>query len=630
MPRYTPALIILNGVVAEAIGARVEEFICERLGLEHSPPIFQFLQLTNKGNIQNEVAQAYAVALSKRATAESERLLRENIDASRLETYVVAPLQPDSCNLALSISRAVDNCALETVAGGRNAIFLTLKKLLSLQDEELHIAAENLDQAMQAKAFPFNRCFFIDDVNELGETLTLQADIVDLVANFISFAIASNSSDVLRNNPRPYDGAGQHHTAYASFSCNRIRFGKDDLVNGLSEHLARDIAQHSSGKDVLEREFDGLLEPGLLWLSNSFKAVEQQIIAGENGRGNGSNYGSFLDRRFSDMANEKTKNRLSEFTERACQSLQGDLKAFRAFLEQYLECWLIELEAYADSTRRLKREISQVSIKAILDIPSHKTFIDEVPPERKWWHIFVRKKMEPLRVERKAAVLPKDALEEVLVNHATLTKVFDLHLALALGLEAVCINLDLLQQQLATTSEQKFNSIFDFELVDKELIGKFYNSTDYSSKEEDIKGFVSSAEFKRFMDSLFVYPDGNPHQHLLTYCKRRFDFIKTYGIEKICNLRRVFREQKDFLYLSPPFWRPLSNATGEKLVVVACDDQSKFDLKSILDTRNSSTNEVFVTSQDADSISIIQISYGLRLRDVFLFPSSQEGRVDSR
>ena len=619
MPRYNPALIILSGALAEQISDRTQTFICERLGLTTPPPIFQFVRQKDTTCNTAEIVAAYSTALSKRSAAEAEEALQSPVDGSRIETFVVAPLETESFQLAVNTSEVIDRCALDTVSGGRNAIFIVSRNLLSLDDVLQQQGALGLDQAMQGKAFPFNRCFFIDEVNELGQTLTIREDVVDLIANFIALTIASELSDVLKNNPPPYDGTpGLHHKAYSSFSCNRIGFKKDGLIVGLSHHLAQDISQRLLVNEGPDAKMHGLLEQSVNWFRRSCLTVTEEFKAQSNGDGGGSVAPSTaMEDRIFHAAHLKAQKNLDVFTDGVFKSLAFNLGALRDFLDQCLECWLAELEQLADKVKAKKANIAELSIKAALRIPRTITYEEEVYEEARWWQVFNRKR-QPTIVTRARTVPPAETLREAFQEYSVMSKVLDIHSALFARLDMACVNIDIMKESLAPPPRVKSHSIFDLDLVDDDLIEKFYRSEEYNNREEDINEFVHSEEFTKFKNELFSYPGGTPGRRLFDYCERCFHFVSGYGVEKICRLKRSFKEHKEFLYLSTPFWKPLTSATGERVVIVCCDERSRFDLNNVLDIRNSPTSELYVKSQDPGSITVIQISYGLRLQDVLL------------
>ena len=67
-------------------------------------------------------------------------------------------------------------------------------------------AAQILDRAMETGA-PFNRCFFVDEVDELGQTLDA-AELIDTIAHFLVLSLASDVSTELRSKLPPHIGAG--------------------------------------------------------------------------------------------------------------------------------------------------------------------------------------------------------------------------------------------------------------------------------------------------------------------------------------------------------------------------------------------------------------------------------------
>src|SRR5215813_4980620 len=147
MTRYYPALIVLAHPFGAEIRDRARQFIHERLSLDETPGIFQFLDV-NADNCDQEIKNHYHAALSKRASAEAQEILPGTVDTSRIESFIVTAIEPENLALATKCASVIGKCARETVAGGRNAIFLASRNLLSLTDTARQQAAHDLDLAM--------------------------------------------------------------------------------------------------------------------------------------------------------------------------------------------------------------------------------------------------------------------------------------------------------------------------------------------------------------------------------------------------------------------------------------------------------------------------------------------------
>src|SRR6185312_7088899 len=618
MSRYNPSLIILHGDFASEISETTQRFIRERLHLSELPPIFQFLPQQGEKCNTAEIATAYNSALSKRAAAHSANLLQRAVDSSRIETFLVGPLTAEFVKLAGSISTIIGDCALDTLSGGRNAIFLLSRQQLSFEDG-IHEGAIELDKAMGGKDFPFSRCFFIDEVNELGQTLTLRSDTVDLVSNFIVLAIASELSDVLKVNPPPYDGAqGSHHKAYGSFSCNRIGFRKERLISGAAQLLARDLSQQLHNSRVSDDALDELLTQSAAWFRNSRQSLEERLRKAELARETGRN-GNFQST--SVMSIQRLAQlELDQFTDRVIATLAPNLGSLSGFLNRCLERWLVELEELAEQVRTKRSEIVALSIDDMLGLQRTETYQEEIPQQAKWWQ-FGAKPKPPIFVQHSRVVDTGKALNGLIREYSLLSAVLDIHVALFARLDMASINLELMSKHQPTReSNAECQSIFDLDLVDDDLIENFYRFSYQARGDESLREFLESDQFRLFKNELFSYPEGQPLRHLLAYCSSCFQFIANYGVEKIYKLKRSLADHKEFLYLSTPFWKPLSSATGERVLVVCRDARSEFDLKTVLDSRNVGTNEIYVDSDDAGSITVVQISYGVKIHEVAFPP----------
>ena len=614
MTRYYPALIILIGPLSAEIQARTEELIRERLGVSATPDIFQFVE-GKPDRIDNEIRDYYHAALSKRTASETQDALAGTVDGSRIETFVVAPLEPDSLNLAKLCAKVVDKCARETVAGGRNAIFLASRGLLSLTDASRHQAAQTLDLAMCESVFPFSRCFFVDDVNEIGQTVTSRADLVDLVANFISLSIASDLCDVLQSNPPPYDGSrGLQHKAYASFSCNTIGFNKSVLIDELTHLLASDIAGHLVSDRRIKNEHADLVAESVDWFHDDRRALEQELRKRNN---DGPQNGEALPQSVIAAASLAAERRLDQFLDRTCEMLKHDFGELRDFLDLVLDQWLVALEQMAEEIKRKKIKIADLSIKSLVGIPYTVVYKEEIVEQPRWWQLF--RKPQTRTINRTQSLDPGMVLAEARREHSILTRILEIKIALYNRLDGLCLNLDRLKQSLERPTLIESQSIFNVDLVNDNLAQQYYSSAEYQDKDAHITQFIYSPEFNRFRTELSSYPAGVPEVYLFHYCKRCFQFIESLTVEKICALKRLFKDHRGLLYFSPPFWKPVSLATGERLAIILSREEAKLDLRNVVDIRTSPINEIYVNSNDSNNITLIQMTYGLKLADFISF-----------
>ncbi len=621
MPRYTPALVAIYDSFGDRIGDRIKQLIAAELNVESPPEVFQFVTITDPDNLE-PISQAYTTPLSARAIAAAELTLRAKIDTSRLESYVIAPLRGDALRVALGISRLIDEWALNTISGGRNAVFLIARRLLSLDNESLQAAAHELDASMKDKSrFPFGRCFFVDEVNELGQTVDREDDLMDLVANFVSLAIASELSEALRGNPAPYAGAPPHCAAYASFSWDRIHFDKDNFAKKLAVYLAQEVKQSLLKHRAPDITFEALIEQGTTLLKESIKLAEQRPSSA-----NSANNSSL--KQIDEVEYQQRIRTLAEFMETVCNSVDHNLSLYQTFLDRYLEIWLFELESLADTAWRLKPGLAEASIRTMLNFTMQEPapYLDEEP--RNWWQILTFRKPKQVERIRFRSVAASTAAESKLIEHSQLTRNLELHCALFTRLEAALINLGLFKERSLALSDQLSLSVFAHELVDDELASRFYHSPEYARRDSDISGFVSAPEFKSFMNELFLYPGGDPVRYLNQYCRRCFDFVLDCKIEKIFDIRRQLGYRKELMCLSTPFWRPITASTGDKLTIFSCNsEESEINLRRIFDARNHGTATVLVQSSNADSISAVQIAYGVKLQDILFSADSAAPRV---
>lgn len=614
MTRYYPALIVLAHPLGAEIRERTQQFIHERLGVDTTPKIFQFLEVKAETSEQ-EIRGHYHAALSKRAAAESQEVLPGTIDGSRIETFILAAIEPDSLTLAKQCAKTIGKCARETVAGGRNAIFLSSRSLLSISDTARQQAAQDLDAAMCEPVFPFSRCFFVDDINEVGQTVTSIADVVDLIANFLALSIASDLCDVLQSNPPPYDGSrGLQHKAYASFSCNTLGFNKSTLIDGLAHRLACEIAGRLVSDGRIRNDHTALVAQSVSWFHENCRALEQQLRIQSDNNGNAG--GAETPQQSVVAAAQLSAERsLDQFLDGACDTLKYDFGALRDFIDQVLDQWLVELERLADEVKLKKAKIADLSIKSLLGISSTVVYQTEFIERPRWWQVFATPQTKI--VEGTRSVKPGVALTEAHREHAMLNRILEIMIALFNRLDKICLNLDRLQHSLNKPDRVEFQSIFNVDLINDDLAREFYSSSEYQEKDSHIEQFVHSPEFISFRSELSRYPDGTPERYLFDYCKRCVQFVEGFNIVKICTLNRLFKGPRESLYVSPPFWKPVSLATAERVAIVLNGEQSKFDFRSVVDGRSNPTNEIYVENHDPNTITLIQITYGLRVEDFF-------------
>lgn len=614
MTRYTPTLVAIYDSYGDRIGERIKQLIATELNVQSIPEVFQFVTISNPDKLE-PISQAYATALSARTIAAAESTLKAKIDASRLESYVVAPLGTDALRVALAVSRVIDDWALNTISGGRNAVFLISRRLLSLPDESLKSAADELELVMSDKnRFPFGRCFFIDEVNEMGQTVDREEDLMDLVANFISLAIASEFSEVLRNNPAPYAGAPPHYAAYASFSCDRVYFDRDAFARKLGAYLAEDVKKTLLTGRAPGTAFDGLTEQGTVLLRES-------IELGERPQPNSVNDSVF--KPIDEVEYRKLMGSLGEFMQTVCNSVGHNLDLYRMFLERYLEIWLSELESLAGKARALKRGMAEATIREILNyaMQEPESYLHE--ERRNWWQILTFRKPKLVTRQRFRSVAASKAAKDKLIEYSRLTENLELHCALFTRLEAALVNLDLFKKPRLPVVDPSLSNLFAHDLVDDELAKRFYQSPQYTKRDTDIGGFVSAPEFKRFMNELFSYPGGDPVRHLNEYCVNCFGFVHDYRIERIFDIRRQLSDRKELMCLLTPFWRPIAVSTGEKVTLFSCSsEESEVNLMRVLDARNHGSATIVVPSANAESISVVQISYGMKLHDILVYAES--------
>lgn len=403
-----PALVISGGQHADAINERISTQITFRNALETSPPVFGFLSVPdNSQDINPEIVQAYADIRSQFALKRTEQTPRFTVDTNGVDVFLVFPFDQKHCEQAIRISALLRECSSDGVSMTRNAIFLVSKKLLSLGVRNVQSALVTLNTAMQEVTFPFHRCFFVDEVNEQGQTITRPDELFELVARFISLTVASNMSEEIKKHIPKYAGVDTGmHPVYASFSCSTIGFDADKFAGGLSQYLAKDIAQSLFRDSSTEVQTGDAVEKPAQWFKTNWitssQKVEDSDIEGRLQRlvveGKFDlEYGTILGRLQSpgismddptpfSQYQEAEKN-LDAYTHQVLPKRRGVLREYAGFLDESCRHNQVHMEAFKEEAEKeVKRKISGAHIAIICEIDPFKVTTPgyTIPRDNPW------------------------------------------------------------------------------------------------------------------------------------------------------------------------------------------------------------------------------------------------------
>jgi hypothetical protein len=653
--QINPAVILGCGSFAEKILETAKRLICEYLELNVVPPILQFLSVGDDLPLPEAdwgraaISDLYHKAASKQASLETERLMGMVVKTDAINSFVILPMQKEACLHALEIAEGMKRGAAATIGGNRNAIFLTAKRLLSLNPGSFQSAAQTLDSAMSAvdREFPFNRCFFVDESNEQGQTISSEAELVELVARFVVLSIASDLSCEMQNSPPPYKGQGPHYQSYASFSCTTLSVNLQALVEIMASYLAQDISAHLFEGGRRESPSGELWQKGVRWFEDSMKQpVKNSVNVGLNKIKGDEDY-------------QDSESRLDAMTRQMCGSLGSDLDALQAFLDECLEQALLKLEARYLEMQKLKEEISQLLINILLDISCGQQTTEKertVFKERMGWIIFFLiaavavtivslktadgqataagifagvsllvaaylvyrfgKKPETLFSVDNVVISCEEKLREKRAEYDKQNKILTIHMNLFNRLDLAHWNLTLIKDYAPEPPHKARENIFDLDIVDSELATYLYAQI-YKNKQAQIEAFITPARMDSFHLNLFSYPDRKLTDLLQQYCRQYFDDLRDLTLDQICDIKKTLTRQND-LFMTAPYWYPrMLGAEDKGLIVLLGKEQPH--MKAFFEGRFGAGRTRFVEGQNTSRATLVQISYGLKMQDLFLF-----------
>lgn len=387
MIHVNPALIISGGQFGSSVNDSIKKHIASLHEIKTSPQIFGFLCTPDsKQDLNSEIQYEYTNIRSKYAINCRDTASKYNVDSNGVNVFMIFPLDPDNFEQAIRISTYLSELAEKEVTMTRNAVFMISRKLLSLKAVHLQTALIKLSEEMQKPKFPFHRVFFVDEVNESGQTITKPEDLVELIARFISQVISAEMLSFFNKEIPKYEGIGSgNKPLYASFCCSTISFDADLFTNGLSKLLAKDVC-NALFRDKTETDIN-LSEK----INDWYRQFKEDTIDKINN--------SDIEKRFNDFHNQSEFNneyekilnslqssnisiddpintkiyqeeekKLNLFTEEVLLNNQSNLSHFSDFISKCCRFNQVCMEYIKFEAEKIKAKISEALIKILLGL----------------------------------------------------------------------------------------------------------------------------------------------------------------------------------------------------------------------------------------------------------------------
>lgn len=655
--QVNPAIVIAVGPSAEDVVGRARPLILRSTGHEAVPAIFQFLTVAaGTHDVGGAVRDAYRAATDKNAALSAERSGSMSVNFSRVESFVIAPLDAAGYEIAAEAARALRLCSRGSVSGGRNAIFLLPRRASPSEFADLQAVCDLLDSDVQSE-LTFNRCFFIDEVDESGQSVG-PGDVVELVARFVSLAVASELSRHIRNVPPPYIGDGPPHKSYASFCCSTVGFDAQSLTRVLCGYLTSDICRSlfADGEPQLKtREWHGRVDD---WLDKSLAEAPADPESAD------------LNDLNRDVDYKRARERMEEFTRAACSSLRDNLRAYQGFLDHCLRRGVVRLEALSKQMKEIKGQINETEIMILLGHTERgesttikrtkrypalagvlggaglltavaMLYVSNFQPEPRHWAgiavgallllagvllAFYKKEYEDLIPP--AAVSPlEERLRLLEARYAEKNKLQNIHVELFTRLDLAYANLESLRRSVVEPELRRERGIFDVDIIDEELARKFYDEH-YKAKDADIAGFTSSDRSDKLHDDAFSMLGVKLTESISRYCNDCFDRIGSYDLEHMFRLRESLGGYRELQTASSSFWYPKDPAESEKIVLARIPERSPDSVRTLLNNTFGAQNIRYVSGRDPFKATLIQIAYGQRLNNVLGHPPPNTNKTE--
>jgi hypothetical protein len=652
--QVNPAIVIAVGPLAGEIAERAQRLILRSTGHETVPAVFQFITL-NGADPAAAVADAYRAATNKNAAISAEQSGLLSVHSSRVESYVIAPLDAAHYGTAAEAARALRHYSRGAISGGRNAIFLLPRRTSRKEFADLQAVSQTLESDVQSD-LTFNRCFFIGDVDESGQSIG-EGDVVELVARFVSLAVVSELSRHIRSAPPPFIGDGPAHKAYASFSCSTIGFDAQRLTAVLSDYLATDICRRLFADRGFRLDDTEWPDRAAAWLKGSL---------GEKPDGPPSAEGDGLNQ---DDDYNRAKGRMDKFTYGAYTSLRDNLRAYQGLLDHCLGRGVVQLEALSKEMKELKKKINEIEIRILLDDRDRggdgfygkeedrfftpaiflgvagllallaTLFLGGLEPQtllaaRVVGALLILagvvvaflKRERPVYYPAQLASSLEEELGRLKAEYAEKNKLQNIHVELFTRLDLAHANLEGLRRRIAGPELRRERSIFDVDIIDAELARKFYDDR-YKTKDDDIAAFTSGKQLDNVYQATFSMLAVKLTETMSHYCKGRFEGVGGFNLEQMFQLRKSLSSYRELRTASSPFWYPKDPAESEKIVLASIPARSPDDVRALLNDTFGAQNIKYVHGRDPFKATLVQVAYGQRLKNILGHPPSNTSQV---
>jgi hypothetical protein len=634
-----PALVIGVGPHAGDILRRVQELLLANLTLDSLPEIFRLVEITKDSDIQAVVGDAYLGASRRTAANIFEEATGRSVDSSRLESYVIATPNQDNLDAIVEVGRTLKTFSGHVVAGGRNAVLL----LPGTKQSNNGIDPENTVLRLDAElrtAKCFNRCFLVDHVDDLGRSITSE-ERIELIARFVSLAIGSELSKLLKTNPPPYVGDGQFKS-YASFGCASINFDAQRLVGLLAGHLANDITQNLFSIETVKPE-EGEWRDRIKAYESS---PDQPFIASANIE---------LADIQKDPDFERSKVELDELIQSICPVSNNSFHKLLTIINRCMQEKSVRLEKIRQEMTQIKKKINGIEIKILLNQPcDEKVDPVTIPVKKTPWVLIIALLtagagittallvLQPVSyliaiavaalfllivlilaftagkkfavVDRRIPISCEAELKRLSADFAAANKRLNIQVGLFVYLDLAYANIESLRRnKLAPEPTREWRG-FDIDLINEDAVAEYYLN-EYESKESDIAGFLDARRREDVYRSLFSFFESKLIDNLVSYSRRRFKHLTAVDLDRLFRTSELLN-QRQVQIAAAPLWYPGDPARSERTVFAIIPEATPEPVRNLIRGAFVPHSVHYVQGQSTTEATILQIAFDQSLEEI--------------
>jgi hypothetical protein len=603
---YRPTLTVVFGdSFAEKLCQTAEILIRQRFQAEICPPIFQFVSCNQT---TTDIGKTLLKLQSPDWQRESKEILGDNIKQN-VDVIFVSSFHKNDFDLCLKYAKTLRSQLLKIgLESSFNAVFLIAKEILKLDENHLAENAATLERKMSQGEPVFNRCFFLDEINEATITLTDLDQLIELSAIYLDLAIASPMNTEIDKQFPMFFGNGSTKNAYASLSCNVIRISPENINSFLNTELSQriwyEIHQPLEGSANENKYKINLLE----W--------QNKFLKNQLSENNGASINELED----DKVFQHLKLEIMKLLASELQNQKFNPNNLRAFLDESLEKWLVNLEKYADIIKGEKKKLSEAIIRKLFPIAPKS--IQSLPPRplkfcdrcRSWWrNLFKQKKPQIKPVQTNVGPDYDAIIKKITMDYETGVKKSNILTALFIFLDKIYINLELNKEHFLTVPEEAIisnASIFYTEGLNSDLLRRlFAKEMQLENISDHIRNF-SPTLIEEFINELGKYPDGELQKIWNNLCSE----IHHFNFNQLDILRKVkgIMPKGVFVFFKP-FWNPVAKPDTEEFTIVSWGNSGQNYINELVELISLSGRVLEVDSDNTTNISILQISFGLEI-----------------